>query len=356
MTRPDRIRAFAEQTEADGWDGLMFPDNQNLWGDTYVSMTVAATVTSRLLLCNASTNPGTRHPAVTASAVAAVDQVSGGRASLGIARGDSALAHLGAAPVAVAVLNEYLGVVRRLLHGKPVPFADLERWRPSREIDSLPLHSGPDDSRFSWLGEEARPVPITVFASGPRTIEVAAQHADRVIFGLGADPKRLAWGVRTMREACERIGRDPAEVALGGLMSIAVSDDLEFARSLVANIVASSVRFSSMHGTVKGPSTDAERRVFEKVATSYDMRAHGETANQVQALTPEFIDRFALVGPAETCVDRLAEIRDLGLDDVLLIAPRNDTETAGAASARALVEGVLPAARGRREKIASTEV
>src|SRR5947208_2352240 len=91
----------AERAEASGFDGLLLVDSQNLAGDPYVSLALAAKVTDRLKLGTGVTNPVTRHAAATASAIATVQGESGGRAQLGIGRGDSALAHLGRAPAKV---------------------------------------------------------------------------------------------------------------------------------------------------------------------------------------------------------------------------------------------------------------
>ena len=93
---------MAQRAEADGFDGWFVVDSQNLAGDCYVALAQAAAATERIQLGTGVTNPFTRHPAVTASAIASVHAASGGRAVLGIGRGDSALAHLGLAPAPVA--------------------------------------------------------------------------------------------------------------------------------------------------------------------------------------------------------------------------------------------------------------
>ena len=85
----------AQETEAAGWDGMLVVDSQNLSGDPYVALALAATTTTRLGLGTGVTNSVTRHAAATATAITSVNRVSNGRAVLGIGRGDSALAHLG---------------------------------------------------------------------------------------------------------------------------------------------------------------------------------------------------------------------------------------------------------------------
>ena len=349
FTDPRSAGDTAARIEADGWDGLIFPDNQNLWGDTFVSMTVAATRTERLLLDHGATNPATRHPAVMASAIANVGAISGSRAHLGLARGDSALAHIGGAPVPVATFAEYLRVVRRYLHREPVEFDTIDQWRLAPSATELGLLDAPPNSVLRWLPADLAPVPITVYASGPRMIAIAAEHADRICFGLGADETRLAWAIDLARATCERIGRDPATLTFSAGLSVGVSDDRDEARALVANIVASSARFSSMHGTVSGPVSDADRRIYEDIAHGYDMTQHGEHGSQIGHLTADFVDRFAIVGPADHCIERLGRLHELGLGSILIAPPLSATDPDAAARAyRALMTEVLPTVRAER--------
>jgi 5,10-methylenetetrahydromethanopterin reductase len=89
------IEALAQHCETLGYDGLTLTDSQNLSADIYVSMALAARATSKLLIGPGVTNPLTRHAAVTASAIASIQQISEGRAMLGIGRGDSSLFNIG---------------------------------------------------------------------------------------------------------------------------------------------------------------------------------------------------------------------------------------------------------------------
>src|SRR5216683_5161701 len=96
---PGRIAEIATMAERDGWDGLAFTDSQNLGGDTFAALAIAAHITQRITLATGATNPATRHPAVLASAIATIQVESHGRAFLGIARGDSAMAYIGRKPL-----------------------------------------------------------------------------------------------------------------------------------------------------------------------------------------------------------------------------------------------------------------
>ncbi len=98
----------AVRAEEIGYDGIVYVDNQNRWGDCYVTMAMAAHATSHLKLGTGVINSYTRHPIVTAAAIGTVQAESGGRVHLGIGRGDSSLANLGLAPHAVEPFERYL--------------------------------------------------------------------------------------------------------------------------------------------------------------------------------------------------------------------------------------------------------
>jgi 5,10-methylenetetrahydromethanopterin reductase len=108
------VVAQAERAEGLGWDGITFTDSQNLIGDPFVAVALAATVTDRLRFATGVTNAFTRHPAALQRR-SHVQETSGGRFVLGIGRGDTALFHLGEADAgrpfieSVTDLRAYLG-------------------------------------------------------------------------------------------------------------------------------------------------------------------------------------------------------------------------------------------------------
>ena len=66
---PDRAVAAAAAAEEDGYDVVLLPDSQNLFGDPYTELALIAKATSRIRLGTGVTNPVTRHPAVTAASI-----------------------------------------------------------------------------------------------------------------------------------------------------------------------------------------------------------------------------------------------------------------------------------------------
>ena len=92
---PGKVAELARKAEAWGFTGLLLADSQNLNADIWVELALAGAATSRLRLGPGVTNSVTRHLAVTASAACTLQAETGGRATLGFGRGDSALAQIG---------------------------------------------------------------------------------------------------------------------------------------------------------------------------------------------------------------------------------------------------------------------
>jgi 5,10-methylenetetrahydromethanopterin reductase len=281
-----------------GWDGLAFTESQNRSGDPFVALTVAALTTTRIGLGVAVTNPTTRHPAITAAAAMAVQAESGGRLNLGIGRGDSALAHIGVRPAPVALLRSFVANVQAHLHGQ----APGEDW-------AWPAESGPPPPK----------VPVFVAASAPKSIQVAAEHADRVMLAVGADPLRLRWAIDLVHAV-------RPDVPIGAFVNVVVNDSAEVALKQAGGRIATFARFSAMHGQIVGPVTEPQREVLDGLAADFQMTMHGLRGAHTERLTPEFAERFAVLGPSGYCLDRLLELAALGIDRFHIIGPTPEFE------------------------------
>ena len=340
IAAPKSIEARAEAFEAAGWTGMMVVDSQNISGDSYVALTLAARVTERLRLGTGVTNPLTRHPAVTASAIASVQVASDGRASLAIGRGDSALAHIGMAPAPVKYLEAYTGALRAYLHGQAVAFEELGQFSPSgcsRQIDGLNLADAPSGSSLRWAGAQPSPVPVEVVGSGPAVLAAAARVSDRVWVAVGAQPERVQWAISSVRAERDRLGLAP--VPIGAVVNVVAHPDLDTARDLVAGGLASTARFSAMHGVVRAPVAEADREVYQAIARSYEMTRHTHGgAGHLQVLTGEFIDQFGIAGPPSHCVARLRALAELGIDRFLVIGLSSGGDADQKLRAQALLE------------------
>ena len=118
---PESLTDFGglcRETEAAGFDWLGVADSQSVFRELYVALTLAALNTRRVKLGPLVTNPQTRHLVVTASAIASVDELSGGRAVLGLGSGDSAIYTIGAPPATVAGLEDSIADARPAHRGR----------------------------------------------------------------------------------------------------------------------------------------------------------------------------------------------------------------------------------------------
>ncbi len=338
----------AEENEAAGWDGMLVVDSQNLSGDPYVSLALAGAATTRIGLGTGVTNSVTRHAAATATAITSVNRISNGRAALGIGRGDSALAHLGRAPARLAQFERYLRQLQTYLRGESVSFDDIDiphDWAPP--LSALHLHDAPPASRIAWIADGLKggaKVPVEVAASGPKVIAMAALHAERVMFTLGADTERLAWGIALAKKTRKDGGLDPDAIAFGAYVNMACHTDLDAARSLVRGGLTTFARFSVMHGKTSVPVSSGDAAVLEKLRINYDMKAHTRgDSRQVGTLTDDFVDRFAIVGPPDRCIERLRSLAALGLDKVAISGGTRGASAEDAAVSRDLtVKEVIP--------------
>jgi 5,10-methylenetetrahydromethanopterin reductase len=180
-------------------------------------------------------------------------------------------------------------------------------------------------------------------------IAAAARSADRIMFALGADLERIRWGIEMARAARRVAGLDPDGIAFGAYVNAISHPDLETARALVRGGLSTFARFAIMHGKVTGPASQSQQRVLADVHRAYDMKAHTRTGSpQADLLTPEFVDRYAVVGPPERCIERLSALAGLGLSRLVVIGPTQGADRAEARKAQALfAQAVLPAFAGR---------
>jgi 5,10-methylenetetrahydromethanopterin reductase len=305
---PDEAAAMARTAEADGWDGLLYVDSQNLIHDPFAALYLGAAATTRLRLGTAVINPVTRHPAVLAAAFATLQRVSAGRAHLGIGRGDTALELIGEKLPSAERFAELLTQLQGYLRGETV------------ELNGFPSH-------ITWLPEAGLPkVPLDVYASGPRVIDVAARLGDRVTLAVGAEPERVRWGIEAARAARQAAGLPADTLPIGALVVAAVGTDVPALRALVRANASVSAHFQ--RGSL-GLLNAADRAVVAAVTSDYDIYHHGlERARQARGLPDDFLDRFTVVGPPETVVERLRALVRLGLDHLVVVGASRDVDPA----------------------------
>jgi 5,10-methylenetetrahydromethanopterin reductase len=201
----------------------------------------------------------------------------------------------------------------------------------------------PQGSRLAWIPDGLPKVPIDVAATGPKVIAVAARIAERVTLSVGAEEERLADAVALARQARRDAGLDAHDLKLGAQVVVIPHRDPSKARNWARPMVASLARFNVLDPAARTSGTD--NPVFGRLRHEYDMTRHATVDKMADdALPDDFIDRFAIVGSPEHCVERLMRLVALGIDHFHTVGVIFDTE-AEEATRHLFVSEVIPAVR-----------
>jgi probable F420-dependent oxidoreductase len=301
----ERTLALTRQAEAAGFDHGWLFDSHVLWRDPYPLLTLMAGVTDRMRLGTCVTNPGTREPTVTASLLATLDELSGGRMDLGIGRGDSARRVLGKPPTTMATLEEAIVVIRALVEGRTIEYEGAELQLP-------------------WAGGWT--LPVWVAGYGPMALAMTGRVADGLILQLG-DPDLIRWFVGQVREAAAAAGRDPSSIRVQSAAAAHVGPrDLGRERTrwfpaLVSNHVVDLVN--------KYPREQLPPSLtgYVRDRAGYDYHHHAEVgSSNATFVGDEVTDRFCILGSADEHVAKLRELAAAGVDQFNLYLMNGDEE------------------------------
>jgi 5,10-methylenetetrahydromethanopterin reductase len=287
----DAFAADVRRAEALGWDAALLPDSQLRRRDTYVLLAAAARATERITLGTLLANPINRHPSVTASSIATIDELAPGRVLLGWGVGDTAVRLAGLRPARVKELEDSTVLMRALLDGREV---EVGAERPSR----LPHH---------------RPVPIWIAAGGPRTLRMAGGVADGVFIRVGTHEANIRRSIELIRAGAKEAGRDPAAVKLGAVFHTVFVDDAARALTMAKSMAAGYYEYSpalfdppGLRWTGADPETlKHQAKVWPDFHHAADLEASGRV---VEFLPTEAADAFALRGGASEIVKQLVAV------------------------------------------------
>jgi probable F420-dependent oxidoreductase len=317
----ERTLALTRQAEAAGFAyGWLF-DSHVLWREPYPLLTLMAQVTEDLRLGTCVTNPGTREPTVTASALATLNEISNGRMDLGIGRGDSARRVLGKPPITLAGTEEAINVIRELVEGRTVVYEGTEL-------------------EFPWTGRWK--LPVWVAGYGPMALAMTGRVADGVILQLG-DPDLIRWFGGQVREAAIRAGRpaDAVRIQAAAPAHIGPRDEgrkrTRWFPALVSNHVVDLVN--------RYPREELPEALTAYITdrTGYDYRHHAEVdSSNAGFVGDEVTDRFCVLGDASEVIDKLRVLEEAGVDQFNVYLMNGDEEE----QLERFGRDVIPALRG----------
>jgi 5,10-methylenetetrahydromethanopterin reductase len=331
---PGHTARLAVEIEAMGFDALACPDTQCLSPDPYGQLSLAAARTRRLKLGTGVTNPFTRDASVTAGALATLQKESDGRARCGIGRGDSSAAHIGRRNAKTAELREYVEQVRGYLRGEAVM-------------------RGATESRMRWLAPGELPtVPIDIACTGPATIRMAADVADRVSFAVGAAPERIRWALDTLHARLRETGRERSSLSVGAYVNLVCDADEKRAIDLGRMIAGMVAHFAGMKDSPVEHLPPQLKELAMRMKSGYDMARHAQNEGEhLGMVNDEFVDWFSICGPPSKCLERLGRLIGMGLDHVYLLGgspvptPHGARQEAMIGQTRLFAESVLPKLR-----------
>lgn len=301
----ERLVSLTRLAERMGFTYGWIFDSHVLWKEPYPLLTIMAQNTERMRLGTCVTNPATRDPSVTASVLAVLQTISGGRMDLGIGRGDSARRVMGKKPTTLEDLERATVLIRDLCEG--------------REVD----HDG-TRIRLDWA--PPHDLPAWIAGYGPKALEVTGRVADGAIIQL-ADPSLVGWCVGLVRAGAKKAGRSgdlrimaaaPAHVG----RREQVRDRVRWFPALVSNHVVDLVR---RYGE---DSLPADLTAYVRGRPGYDYRHHAESGSSNAAFVDdESVDRFCVIGEVEDHVAKLRALAAAGVTQFNIYLMSGDEES-----------------------------
>ncbi len=289
----ERTLALTRTAEAAGFTYGWTFDSHILWKDPYPMLTLMAANTKRMRLGTLVTNPVVRDMTVTASLFGTLNLISDGRMELGIGRGDSSRRVMGKKPTTLEVLEESVRVFRELNVGREVHY------------EGTPV-------RLTWVNGYAPRVWLAGY--GPKVLRLTGRIADGVILQF-ADPDLIDWCLGFVKEGAREAARDFSEIEVMSAAPVWMDPDLEKCRTqvrwfpaLVSNHVVDLLK--------RYPPEELPEALTAYVGTreGYDYKHHCAVgSNNATFVSDEVVDRFCIIGPAETHRQRMEALRRVGV-------------------------------------------
>lgn len=289
---------LARAVEDHGFDALWFIDHQLGMKDVYTAMTLSALATERIGIGAGVTNLTTRHPTVTANATAALDEVSGGRALLGLGAGWVAVRSIGREPERLGAIRRGIEDLRRLLRGEETELG------------------GPGGARVRLATAPRRAPPIYLAVSQPGMLRLAGELCDGAIVMGAADPGFCRWQLDFLYEGLERGGRRREDLTIDLFVTMSVADDEAQAVGDVRAWATSQA--ATFHAWKRiPPGWERFRPEFLRAQKSYEYEDHlSLRAGHKELVSREFVQSVAIAGDRDSSVARLREVAALDFDRI----------------------------------------
>lgn len=313
--QPNRLVDLSRTAERQGFDFVGLGDSQSVFREVYSSLGLVASKTEAIRLGPNVTNPITRHPVVTASGICTLDEISDGRAVLGVGAGDSAVGTLGETPARLSEVERLVELCRTVAHG------DFYEYKGTPvEIEWIPE------------GTDTYDIPVLIAAAGPKSMKLAGRLADQVLIGNGLDPKLLATVSEYIEVGATEAGRDPEEPDVWVYARANIAESRAAAVNEIKSVLASAAHQGLAFSTDNQLIPEEHQSAVRELQARYDSSAHVGTGrdNPNRQLVEELelvdflADRFAIAGTPDQCIDQLERIAATGHVDGVLFSNVTD--------------------------------
>ncbi len=271
----------------------------------------AAAASTRIQIATAATNHNTRHPMVTASYATTMHRLSGGRFTLGLGRGIKPMFHAYGIPqITTAQLEDFALLMRRLWKGEVVIGHD----GPIGRYPILHLDASFDED-----------IALAVTAFGPNTLALGGRVFDAVVLHTFFTDETLQRCVKTVKDAAEQAGRDPATVKVWSCFATVgdhLPEDVRLKKTVGRMATYLQAYGDLMVETNRWDPKPLERFRSDDVVTSFrgaiDQVATTDQLEHIATLLPDDWLAPAATGSPEQCAKAVHGQLELGADAVIL--------------------------------------
>jgi len=307
---PDRLVKIAKLNEEAGFDSLWVPDHilfipPGIVPEAWSTLAAVAVVTKKVMLGTCVTDPHRHHPAVLAQKVATVDQLSGGRAMLGLGAGES----MNLDPFGirwnkpVSRLIEAVSVIRKLWSGEPFSYEG-EFWK----LKDAFLHIKP-----------AQPKPPIYFgANSPRTLRLTGEMADGWM-PTPLSPKLYKKRLKLVEEGARKAGRSMDEIDTAVYLYTSVADKAEDAyRQLdgIKSMIVNPRILKEAGYEIEFPEEMGPIAYSRLLPTSEIL---GKISSYAERIPLEAVIEFSVAGTVDNCIEKIEEYVKAGAKHIDLI-------------------------------------
>ncbi len=289
-----KIGYMAKLAEDAGFENIWITDHYNN-RDVWTTLAVLSLLTNKIKLGTGVTNPYTRNVAITASSIASINELSGGRAILGIGPGDKAT-------------FDKMGIDwdKPLTRVKESVLA-IRAFLAKQQVSQAGF-------KGAQLAFSAGKIPIYIGAQGPKMLELSGAIADGVLINA-SHPDDFKFAVPVIRQGAEKAGRKPEDVQICAYASFSADKDqakaVNASKIVVAFIVAGSPEnVLERHGI----GMDGAKKISDALA-KYDFKS------AMDAVTPGMVEAFSVSGTPQDCRARVDELLKTGVTQIVVGSP-----------------------------------